>query len=418
MPKLTKPSYLHHKPTGQARVRINGRDIYLGPYRSPESREKYEAVIAEWFASNGDASRYNLTIDDLVLLFLEFAENYYRRENDEPTGELRNLQHALRPLIRLFGRTRVRDFGPMKLKAVRDEMIRAKHCRSHINCEIHRIRRVFKWGVENEYVPASVHQALVAVSGLKSGRSDAVESAPVLPVREATVNATIPHLAQVVADMVRLQMLTGCRPGELCLLRPCDVTFQSNRVWVYRPERHKTEHHGKERRIFIGPEGQAVLRPYLDRDTEAYCFSPAEAQAQRNEVKRENRKTPMTPSQAARYPKRNGQRRPGDRYDANTYARAIARACEIAFEIPDELRKIPADLPAAERDKRKQLATDWRAKHCWSPNQLRHTRATRIREKYGIEAAATVLGHSDPRVTEIYAERDFEMAARIMCEVG
>ena len=42
----------------------------------------------------------------------------------------------------------------------------------------------------------------------------------------------------------------------------------------------------------------------------------------------------------------------------------------------------------------------------------------RIKEKYGIEVAATVLGHSDPRVTEIYAERDFEMAARVMREVG
>ena len=94
------------------------------------------------------------------------------------------------------------------------------------------------------------------------------------------------------------------------------------------------------------------------------------------------------------------------------------RACEIAFDMPDELRKIPADLSAAEDEERKRLATEWRAKHCWSPNQLRHTRATRIREKYGIEAAATVLGHSDPRMTEIYAERDFEMAARIMREVG
>ena len=41
-----------------------------------------------------------------------------------------------------------------------------------------------------------------------------------------------------------------------------------------------------------------------------------------------------------------------------------------------------------------------------------------IRERYGIEAAQTVLGHSDPKTTEIYAERDFEMAARVMREIG
>lgn len=253
MPKLTKPSDLPHKATGQARCRTNGRDQYLGPYGSTESREKYEALIAEWFARSGDTSRHNLTIDDLARLFLEFAENYYRRENGEPTGEARNIRDALRPLIRLYGKSRVREFGPLKLKAVRDEMIRARHCRSHINCEIHRVRRVFKWGVENEYVPAPIHQALVAVAGLKSGRSDAVESEPVQPVPEATVNATLPHLSAVVADMVRLQLLAGCRPGEVCVLRPCDVTIQPDGVWVYRPEHHKTEHHGRERRNLHRP---------------------------------------------------------------------------------------------------------------------------------------------------------------------
>ncbi len=54
----------------------------------------------------------------------------------------------------------------------------------------------------------------------------------------------------------------------------------------------------------------------------------------------------------------------------------------------------------------------------WAPNQLRHTRATRLRELYGIEASQVVLGHSDPQVTTIYAERDFKLAARIMREVG
>jgi len=49
---------------------------------------------------------------------------------------------------------------------------------------------------------------------------------------------------------------------------------------------------------------------------------------------------------------------------------------------------------------------------------LRHSKATLIREKFGIEAAQVVLGHSDPKVTEISAERDFELAARIMREIG
>jgi len=54
----------------------------------------------------------------------------------------------------------------------------------------------------------------------------------------------------------------------------------------------------------------------------------------------------------------------------------------------------------------------------WSPNQLRHSRATIIREKYGIEAAQVVLGHAEVETTQIYAERDFAAAARIMSEIG
>ena len=34
-------------------------------------------------------------------------------------------------------------------------------------------------------------------------------------------------------------------------------------VWVYKPRRHKTQHYGKGRCIFIGPKAQEILRPWL-----------------------------------------------------------------------------------------------------------------------------------------------------------
>ena len=54
----------------------------------------------------------------------------------------------------------------------------------------------------------------------------------------------------------------------------------------------------------------------------------------------------------------------------------------------------------------------------WLPRQLRHTRATLIRQSYGLEAAKAVLGHADTKITEIYAERDLELAMQIMREIG
>ena len=133
----------------------------------------------------------------------------------------------------------------------------------------------------------------------------------------------------------------------------------------------------------------------------------------------------MTPSQLARKPKGRTIRR---RYTKDNYNRAVQRACEIAFGMPAELRYVNRtvarmkDLTEARRivtkDKLNSEAAAWRLKYCWSPNQLRHSRATAIREQYGIEAAQTVLGHADPKITQIYAERDFAMAAKIMQEIG
>ena len=73
MPKR-KPRYQHHKASGQARARIDGRDHYLGPYGSPESRDRYDDLIAEWLLTNGDTVRYTPTVDDLCILYMEHAE--------------------------------------------------------------------------------------------------------------------------------------------------------------------------------------------------------------------------------------------------------------------------------------------------------------------------------------------------------
>ena len=41
-----------------------------------------------------------------------------------------------------------------------------------------------------------------------------------------------------------------------------------------------------------------------------------------------------------------------------------------------------------------------------------------VRKAFGLEAAKAVLGHTDTKITEIYAERDLELARRVMREIG
>ncbi|MCA9027815.1 MAG: hypothetical protein KDA86_21580 [Planctomycetaceae bacterium] len=182
------------------------------------------------------------------------------------------------------------ELGLLALKAVRQRMVDNGWSRGYINKSIGRIRRCFKWAVENELVHPDMYPGLMAVSGLRKGRSEAREPDSVQPVDDATVQATLPHLTSTVVDMVRLQRITGCRPQDDCKLRPCDIDM-SGEVWLYRPDTHKTEHHGRERIIPIGPKGQDILRSYLLRENESYCFRPVDSEKKRREDQHANRKT-------------------------------------------------------------------------------------------------------------------------------
>lgn len=106
------------------------------------------------------------------------------------------------------------SFGPLALKAVRKKMIDGGLSRKLINQRVGRIRRLFKWGVSEELVPASVHHGLLAVEGLKAGRIEAKERLRVLPVADADIEATIPHVNRHVAGTIQFQRYTGAKPGK------------------------------------------------------------------------------------------------------------------------------------------------------------------------------------------------------------
>jgi integrase len=418
------PSYRLHKPTGQAVVRLDGRDIYLGKHGSDESQEKYRRTIAEWLTigqakaptptdSQGPVIDQR-TVNDLILAFLtRHADPYYRHADGTPTGEAENFKDALRPLMRIYGRTPAKDFGPLALKAVRKTLIDAGLARTTINARVRKIVRVFAWAVENEMVPASVHHGLKAVPGLKKGRSEARETEQVKPVPDSDVDAIRPYVSRQVWTMIELQRLTGMRPGEVTMMRTCDLDM-TGKLWVYTPRRHKTEHRNKSREIILGPKAQELLRPWLRTDLEGYLFQPREATEERNIKRRAARRSPMTPSQRARRRKRHPKRPPGDRYDNRAYCHAIRRGCARAFPHPT-LHQIPKKELTAEQ--RAELSR-WCPEQTWHPNQLRHNAATCLRKEFGLDVARAVLGHSDAATTTIYAERDRSLAAEAMGRVG
>jgi integrase len=336
--KFHVPAYRHFKPRNLAVVRIRGKDIYLGKFESPASWEKYHRLIAELHAAqrNGRLSAPPVPeigepyfgINCLVEQYLEFARLYYQRDG-RPTRECVDIEYALEPLCELFGLSNAYRFGPKSLKLVQQHMISKDWCRRLINQRINRIRRMFKWAVAEELVSPTVLHGLQALPGLRYGRSAARETEPVKPVADEHIDATLPFLTQVVAAMVRVQRLTGMRPCEVVLMRPADID-RGGAVWVYEPFDHKNRWRGHQRLIPLGPMAQEILRPFLDRPAGAFLFSPKESEQQRGVERRKNRKSPMTPSQAARRPKARAKRPKRDHYDTASYRRAIDYAVKAA----------------------------------------------------------------------------------------
>ena len=431
------PKYRHYKPKDLGVVSIDGHDHYLGKFNTPESYEKYHRLLAERYSQGPGAALANqqarpeadnLTIDELCLGYYRHAERYYTK-NGKPTIQVRLIRLSLKVLRWLYAHTLAKDFGPLALRACQVEFVRDGLSRRECNRRTNLIKGAFKWGVSQELVSGLVWHGLQAVGGLRKGRCEARETKPVGPVPDGIVERTLEHLSPTLAAMVRLQLASAMRPGELVLTTVRDLDM-SGPIWEYHPGSWKTEHHvGRAPRvIMLGPKAQEIIRPFLSLDISGYLFSPQRAVDELNAEHREERKTPLYDAHIrhqAKQRKARGRRPLGDHYTVNSYRIAVARACDRAFlhpELPQRLEEESA------KDFRRRLSTwhaenaealmAWRTSHRWHPHQLRHSAATVIRKQFGVEAAQAVLGHAELGTTEIYAERRLDTARQIMGEIG
>ena len=91
------PAYTLHTPSGQARVRINGKDHYLGPHKSEASRKKYDRLIAKYLADDDRPTEPWVTISQIMVMFWRHAKVRYGKSGKGKYGTAINW----RPIIRL-----------------------------------------------------------------------------------------------------------------------------------------------------------------------------------------------------------------------------------------------------------------------------------------------------------------------------
>lgn len=389
------PTYRLHKASGQAVVTLGGRDFYLGSHGTPESRSKYQRVIREYvtagFRMPREEERAALTIAHLCDGYLTFAEQEYRLPDGTQTGTVENTKLALRALFEFASDLKAQEFGPRMFLGLREKLIGSGLARSTINDRLGIVRRAFKWAAEQERIPASTYHGLLTVRGLRRGRGGARETEPVRPVPEADIERALPFMPSPVQAIVRLQLLSGARPGEVACMRACDID-RSDKVWVYRPVLHKNSWRGQDREIYLGPRSQEIIRAWMRPGLqEQFLFSPIDAERLRHKRERSARRTPLYPSHVrAKERKRLASERRilSERYDVDSYRQAIARACERASVPP------------------------------WAPNRLRHNAATFLRREFGLDVAKAVLGHRLVETTQVYAEVDRARAMEAIERVG
>jgi integrase len=396
-PRNVTPTYSLHRQSGRGRLiwtdtaGVRHEKMLPGPFASTESlaaKARLELEIAT-SPTRSAVETTDISLAEVFAAYLAHATRYYADADGNPTKEIDNMKAAIRPARELYAATPAVQFGPKALAAVRQHMVGLGWCRSLVNRQVDRIRRALRWAASEELIPGSTYEALRTLAGLRRGRTEARESEPVRPVPDEVVDATLPHLPHHVRVIVELMTHSGMRPSEACALT-LDRLDRGGEVWVYRPEKHKTAHHGKSRVIPFGPRARAVLSAFLaDRElseTEP-VFSPRRAREERYVRLRAARKTRVQPSQASRK-KSQPKRQPATVYTA----RALAHAVLVAAE--------KAGVPH------------------WHPYQLRHSYATKVRRHHGLKAAGAALGHTRMSATEVYAERDEQLAVAVAAAIG
>lgn len=301
------------------------------------------------------------TIDELLDAFLHAGKSRWAPRDGEPSNRYRNCASSFRELRGLYGQEPAESLTPLRLAVCRQAMIERGLCCQYINRRLATIREAYRWAVRADFVPPAVLEGLACVQRVRPNQ--AWPAPPVQPVALGDVEATLPFVRPArrnrpnpVANMVRVQLLTGMRPGEVVRMCGVDVD-QSAMPWVYKPPMHKNAWRGQERSIHLGPQTAVLLQPFLRREGSLFVTKF------------------------------------GRHYSVQSYGQAVRRAVALAVQA-------------------RVIAKPW------TIGQLRHTWAVLCRQRDGLETVQEGLGHRQISTSEIYAPPDRKRAEAYALRYG
>lgn len=398
------PKISIHKGRGKARVRVDGREFWLGPVGSKQADAGYRAVMTAWAANGGKLPtdfqwppaptappatlpvvkpRRRLngpTLADLLATTLAEVGGGKTREQLRKTSRWWRLR-AVADLLEPYAATPANEFGPRLLGEIAKTLASGSGRQRRDGSLVPRtstwcrevlgeVRRLFRDAVAREEIGPERVVALEALRNPPIGAAaDPIERQA---VPDADIEATTALLPPVVADLVWFIRFTGCRPGEAAAASPCEFDT-SKTPWVWRPRNHKTKRRGGTRVMVIGRRARTILKRWMPGlSSEAVVFSRHNIQTDNN-----------SPTVKLRQ-----------------------------FKVGGEV--------FTEADLRQRVVRAAAAAGCqrWTPYQLRHAGLSAIREHGSRDATQSQAGHLDPRVTDRYAPPSASQTADVMERIG
>ena len=382
--------------SGQARVKLNGRVFYLGAHGSVGAQRRYTDLLNRWL----DNGRKPLVETPVVVQVIAMAEVFAKyeayldktgryRKNGKPTSQRGILRVAIREFCEQFGDVLLPKFTEALLLQHRDYLEgQPKLTRTGINKKIAHLRAALRWSFNRGVLSRDQWLGVKAIEPLSKAEAGGRDhKRPKRAVSVADVEAVAGCLPKAPAAMLRLQSLTGMRPGDVTSMRWQDISREPVDVdgtpcLIYTVAGGKTEHHGHETVYALGPKAQAILAEFTPTKPGAYVFSPKATMAWLHDQRRASRQTPVTDYTEAR--DATASREFGDRYSVPTYRQAVVRACAIA---------------EVER---------------FTPHEVRHGFVTRGARMFGAYAASSAANHSRVSTTEGYMHRDRSDGYRVV----
>lgn len=341
-----------HRVDGRGVVTLAGVEHYTGKFGTEAAERKYRSLVGRHLAGEPVNVAGEVTVAELCQAFIDWTKS--RNENKKHKRQaIERVERSLGVVLELNGTDPVNLFGPVALAAVRAAMIRRRWTRQHVQTCIGVVRRCWSWGVSRQIVKPETLLALRTLEPLGENEHGVKESQPRFDVPWETVRKTLRHLTTNCRAMVLMLWHTGARPDEIYSMRPADVDRRST-CWVYRPVYHKCKWRRQGREILLGRIAQRILRRYMDRPADAFCFDPRESH-------------------------RSKSRKP--RYSDTSLRWALRRACKSA------------------------------GVESFAPYQLRHAFATRVSAAMGQDVARRLLGQKSLQTTARYDHMELgEMA--------